>query len=136
MSFDDLASDETLTTVAGRKQREDELEQRIEAWTAQREDQASQDQLIAAGVAAYVVQNGAQCIADPQNIQRGHFIRVPQNSAGDMLLENSRYRLSRTPAEISRAGPDQGEHNFEVLSGVLGYDDDKIAGVYASLCME
>jgi len=136
MSFPDLASDETLNTAANRKLREDELEQRIAAWTAQLEDQAVQNQLITAGVAAYVVQNGAQCMNDPQNVQRGHFIRVNQNSAGEMLLENSRYRLSRTPAIVTQAGPDQGEHNFDVLSEVLGYDDDRISDVFASLCME
>lgn len=136
MSFDDLASDENLSTVAGRKRREEELEYRIAAWTARQEDQAAQEQLIAQGVAAYVVQNGSQCMEDPQNIQRGHFIRVPQNSAGELLLENSRYRLSRTPASVSKAGPDQGEHNFQVLSEALGYEEDKIADVFASLCME
>ncbi len=136
MSFDDLAADETLATAAGRKLREDELEQRIADWTSRHDGQAAQDQLIAEGVAAYVVQNGAQCMEDPQNIQRGHFIRVPQNSAGDMLLENSRYRLSRTPAVVTKAGPDQGEHNVEVLTEVLGYDGDRTADVFSSLCME
>ena len=136
MSFDDLAADETLSTAATRKLREDELEQRIADWTAQHEDQIVQDRLINAGVAAYVVQNGVQCMSDPQNIQRGHFIPLQQTSAGEMVLENSRYRLSRTPAVITRAAPDQGEHNFEVLSEVLGYNDDRIADVFASLCME
>ena len=36
MSFDDLVSDESLATAAGRKQREDELEQRVSAWNAQK----------------------------------------------------------------------------------------------------
>ena len=75
-------------------------------------------------------------MADPQNVHRDHFIRVPQRSAGEILLETSRYRLSRTPAVIARAGTDQGEHNFKVLSEFLGYDSDRIADVFASLCME
>ena len=75
-------------------------------------------------------------MADPQNVSRGHFIQAEQSSAGELLLENSRYLLSRTPAIVRQAGPDQGEHNFEVLSEVLGYDGDRIADIYASLAME
>ena len=75
-------------------------------------------------------------MADPQNVSRDHFIRAQQSSAGDLLLESSRYRFSRTPAAVTRAGPDQGEHNFEVLAEVLGYDGDRIADIYASLAME
>ena len=136
MSLDDLAADEALASVTGRKEREEELEDRMSAWTEANDAHTTQDLLIEAGVAAYVVQNAVDCIADPQNVARGHFISVEHSTVGEMKLENSRYRLSRTPAFVTRAGPNQGEHNFEVLSEVLGYDDDKIADVYASLAME
>ena len=136
MSFNDLAADEEMAIASGRKKREDDLEARVAAWTSQQDDQFIQDKLIAAGVAAYVVQDGAQCMEDIQNISRGHFIKAEQTSAGELTLENSRFRLSRTPAIISKAGPDQGEHNYEVLSEVLGYDSERIADIYASLAME
>ena len=136
MSFDDLAADQELKTASGRKKREDDLEASVVAWTSQQDDQFIQDKLISAGVAAYVVQDGAQCMADPQNISRGHFIKTEQTSAGELTLENSRFRLGRTPAVVTKAGPDQGEHNFEVLSELLGYDGDRIADIYASLAME
>jgi len=136
MSFDDLAADEALASATGRKEREEELEARISEWTEANGAHTTQDLLIEEGVAAYVVQNGVECMADPQNVARGHFIAVEHSTVGEMKLENSRYRLSRTPAVVTRAGPNQGEHNFEVLSEVLGYDGDKIADVYASLAME
>ncbi|MBT3430649.1 MAG: CoA transferase, partial [Proteobacteria bacterium] len=131
--FDDLVS---LTSLGDRKQREDELEARISSWTSGLDENDIQAALIDRGIAAYVVQNGVECMADPQNIARDHFIQVPQASVGDIMIENSRYRLSRTPARVDRAGPDQGEHNFEVLSEVLGYDGARIADIYASLAME
>ena len=136
MDFTDLMADASLKNLAGRKAREDEIEERISGWTSRFQEASIQDQLIAAGVAAYVVQNGAECLVDPQNIENNHFITVPQSSVGDLVIENSRYRLSRTPAETTHAGPDQGEHNFEVLSEILGYDGDRIADIYASLAME
>ena len=136
LGLDDLAGDESLATLEGRKLREDELEERISASTSAANENDIQHRLIEKGVAAYVVQNGVECMADPQNVARGHFVTVKQASVGDVMIENSRYRLSRTPALVTRAGPDQGEHNFEVLSEILGYDSDRIADVYASLCME
>ncbi len=136
MSLQDLAADEGLSAASARKNREDDLEARIAGWTSTHDAQEVQNLLIAAGVAAYVVQDGEQCMADPQNVSRDHFIRAQQSSAGELLLESSRYRFSRTPAVVTRAGPDQGEHNFEVLAEVLGYDGDRIADIYASLAME
>ena len=136
MSLSDLAADQGLGTLSGRKMHEDDLEVRVADWTSQRDDQFIQDTLIAAGVAAYIVQDGRQCMADTQNISRDHFIKIDQTSAGKMTLENNRFRLSRTPAIVNKAGPDQGEHNYEVLSEVLGYDSERIADVYASLAME
>ena len=136
MSFDDLAADNALSSLPGRLAREDDLEARVADWTSQHDAEEVQNRLIESGVAAYVVQDGVQCMADPQNVSRGHFIQVEQSSAGELLLENSRYHLSRTPAMVRRAGPDQGEHNFEVLSDVLGYDGERIADIYASLAME
>ena len=134
--FDDLAGQRDLDSTAGRRQREDELEERIAAWTSMHVGEDIQSQLVERGIATYVVQDGVECMADPQNVERGHFIRLPQASVGEVMIENSRYRLSRTPARVERAGPDQGEHNVEVLSEVLGYDSDRIADIYASLAME
>ncbi len=37
------------------------------------------------------------------------------------------YQLSRTPARIDWGGPTFGQHNMEVLEGILGYDGDRIA---------
>ena len=35
--------------------------------------------------------------------------------------------LSRTPGEVTHAGPVLGEHTFEILTEHLGYDSDRIA---------
>ena len=48
------------------------------------------------------------------------------------VVEASTFRLSRTPGEPERAGPTFGEHNFEVLEGLLGYDGERIAELAAA----
>ena len=45
-------------------------------------------------------------------------------------------QLSRTPADSSRAGPCLGEHSFEVLHDLLGYDVDHIADLAAAELLE
>ena len=123
-------------SVQERFAREDAIEAALGAWVAQRDVDAAEAELIALGIPAHRVQNSTECMADPQLAHREHFIEVPHSACGSFVVEASRYRLSDTPARTTRAGPTLGEHNYEVLSEVLGYDDDRIADVYAALAME
>ncbi|MEV5409894.1 hypothetical protein AB0K60_13765 [Thermopolyspora sp. NPDC052614] len=50
-----------------------------------------------------------------------------------MTVQGSRYRLSRTPAAGDRAAPTFGQHNRDVLAGLLGYDDDRIQALAEAL---
>jgi crotonobetainyl-CoA:carnitine CoA-transferase CaiB-like acyl-CoA transferase len=109
---------------------------RISDWTGAQDEDDLVASLIAAGIAAHVVQKARDCMDDPQLKHRSHFITTTHSTVGDVVLENSRFRLSKTPAVIERAGPDMGEHNVEVLTEILGYDMDKVADIFASLTME
>ena len=60
---------------------------------------------------------------------------VPHTGLGDMVVEGSRFKLSRTPGGPRHAGPELGEHNAEVLKDILGYDDERIANAFASLAV-
>jgi crotonobetainyl-CoA:carnitine CoA-transferase CaiB-like acyl-CoA transferase len=125
-----------LVTASERRAREDELEARLARWTADQDASELEARLIGAGIAAHVVQNSAEAASDPQLLDRCHFVTVPHSEAGDMVVEGSRFRLSRTPARVARAGPVLGEHNVTVLTEILCYDDERLANVLASLAME
>lgn len=131
-----LPDDQDLSTAPGRQVREEELDDLISAYTRKRSAPELQSLLTDAGVAAHMLQNSPECMNDPQLIDRQHFINVAHASLGDFVVENSRSILSRTPAQISRAGPELGEHNFHVLSEILGYSESRIADVYASLAIQ
>ena len=88
--------------------------------------------MIGAGVAAHVVQNSAECVRDPQLRHRGHFARVSHAVHGEICVEGSRFKLSRTPARVERGGPELGEHNGFVLQELLGYDPDRCADLIAA----
>lgn len=125
-----------LSSLSQRKDREDELDRALGVWSANQDGGTLQDQLIAAGIACHVVQDSEQCWHDPQYQHRKHFVPVAQAVAGETIVEGSRFQLHGTPAVIQRGPPSMGEHNVDVLAEVLGYDEDRIADVLSSLCME
>ena len=131
-----LPGDERLKHLAGRRADESELEKLITAWTRNQQAEDIQAALISVGVAAHMLQNSPECMNDPQLVAREHFISVPHASLGEFVVENSRFVLSRTPASVSRAGPEMGEHNIEVLENTLGYDGQQIANALASLALQ
>ena len=118
---DDLAADAALAGVAGRLEAAEALDTVIATWTSERDMFEAERTLQAAGVPAHAVQNSTEAVADPQLIHRGHFARVAHSTLGETVVEASRFRLSRTPARTERGGPTFGEHNFEVLTELLGY---------------
>ena len=73
------------------------------------------------------MQNSPECVADPQLLHRRHFVEVSHPVHGHSWAEQYGFRLSRTPGVPRRAGPTWGEHNEEVLMGLLGYDSDRLA---------
>ena len=55
---------------------------------------------------------------------------------GKTWVEAPAFRLHRTPGRIAWAGPTFGQHLWEVLTDVLGYDDDKAADLLATGAFE
>lgn len=136
MSLSDEANDLALKTGSGRLAKADALDKRIGQWTRMRSAQEIESILIAAGVAAHVVLNSAATLKDPQMQHREHFVTVSHASHSGLIVEGTRVKLSRTPGRVERGAPELGEHNFEVLTEILGYDGDRIADIYAALAME
>jgi crotonobetainyl-CoA:carnitine CoA-transferase CaiB-like acyl-CoA transferase len=78
------------------------------------------------------VQDPRDLANDPQFQHRDHFVSVTHSVAGATAVENSRFKLSRTPAAIDRAGPALGEDNHRVLHEILGYSDERISDLVAA----
>jgi crotonobetainyl-CoA:carnitine CoA-transferase CaiB-like acyl-CoA transferase len=114
-------------TTAGRLARQQELDALISAWTAGRDPLELQTDLQGIGVPAHLVQNSPEVVADPQLAHRDHFHEVPHEIYGTTWAEQYGFRMSRSDGTPRRSGPMWGEHNFEVLSELLGYDGDRIA---------
>jgi len=119
-----------------RRARRREIDGHISAWTQVRTPDESMAELQAAGVPAHTVGNSAEVLADPQLEHRAHHVELPHPRLGSTLIEGSRFRLSRTPAVMRRAGPTLGQDTFEILAGTLGYDADWIAELAAEEIFE
>jgi crotonobetainyl-CoA:carnitine CoA-transferase CaiB-like acyl-CoA transferase len=131
MTQPQLADDPRFGTFAARRAHREELDRRVGEWTAQRTPQDTEQMLQASGVPAHTVANTFDANDDPQLRHRGHFVAVNHAVAGETFVESSRYRFSRTPAEVTRASNALGQHNQYVLEKVLGYSDDRISELVA-----
>ncbi len=132
MGRDDLAG----LSAGERRSRHDELDELLTAWTSTTDGVTLMNRLQDAGVAAHIVQNAPELLVDPQLAHRGHFVDVAHAKQERTVVEGSRFRLSRTPASVERGGPTFGEHTFEILTGTLGYDGDRIAELAAAELLE
>ncbi|MXZ00559.1 CoA transferase [Candidatus Poribacteria bacterium] len=110
-----------------RRARSESIDAAITAWTEPQDAADIEAALQACGVPAHRVNDAADLMADPQIVAREHFLSVPHAKHGHTWVENSNFELSRTPGRPLWGGPMFGEHNMEVLEGILGYDADKVA---------
>lgn len=115
---------------------EEVSEEALAAWTAAQDRYEVQARLQAIGVPGHVVQNSPECYGDPQLEARGHYVHLDHPNGGPMVVEGSRFALSRTPARITEVGPTLGQHTFEVLTEILGYDGDRIADLAVAEALE
>jgi crotonobetainyl-CoA:carnitine CoA-transferase CaiB-like acyl-CoA transferase len=128
--------DVAVLAVDERRARALELDGLVAAWTAGHDPAAAAATLIGVDVPAHAVQNSGECAVDPQLLYQNHFVTVPHAEHGTVVVEASRLGLSATPAVIRRGPPVLGEHTVEVLTGILGYGDDRLGELFAAEALD
>jgi benzylsuccinate CoA-transferase BbsF subunit len=127
-----MVKDQRFASFADRQKNHAALDEKISAWTRGFDALGLQQKLQEAGVPAHVAANTFDMTADLQLKHRRHFVEASHGSLGKTWIENSRYRLSRTPASIERSAPTLGEHNQYVLEQILGYGEERIVELVTS----
>jgi len=112
-----------LDAAAARRAHAAELDERLRAHTAGWSGPELEARLVAAGVPAALVLNGADVARDPQLAARGHFLEIPHPEGGATAIEGPRVLLSESPATPGREVPTLGRDNERVLREMLGYDE-------------
>jgi len=116
-----------FATMRDRKENEGELDRLIAAWTRDYHPHQLMAMLQNVGVPCGVVQTAEDLFDDPQLKEREHFRFLEHQVIGRHAYNSPAYRLSKTPARLSKAGPCLGEDNEYVYKQVLGYSDEEIA---------
>lgn len=119
------ASDPRFSTLAARKQNEDELDVLIGEWTQHRTPREVMEKLQAAGVAAAAVNTLLDLFSDPQLEHRKQWNTLSHPVLEQYDYERPPFILSETPAEEFRS-PLLGEHNAYVCKELLGIPDAEI----------
>jgi len=82
-------------------------------------------------VVAAPVNTIPQAARDSHPWERRAMVEVPDFLAGTIAVSGDFWHFSRTPAVVGST-PKVGEHNEDVLGGLLGYSKDEIAKLYAN----
>ncbi|WP_229158488.1 CaiB/BaiF CoA transferase family protein, partial [Bradyrhizobium brasilense] len=123
---EDWAADAALKTAAGRRAIEGEIEAAITAWTAARDADAAMTALQSAGVASGVARLPIDLLEDPQLHARGFIQQVDRAFIGRHPQPSMPFRESDAPFAIRSVPPTLGEHNSEILGGMLGLSDAEL----------
>jgi len=125
----DLREDPSLATLADRRGAHDRIDERITAWAAQRSVDEALDALVAAGVPAATLADPRTIHTHPNFVARGFFEEVPHPVVGSVPIAGMPFRMSGVDRWIDRPAPTMGEHNHEVLVGLLGLDAERMAAL-------
>jgi crotonobetainyl-CoA:carnitine CoA-transferase CaiB-like acyl-CoA transferase len=112
--------DAELATAAGRRGREDALDEAIAAWTRERTPLDAAEQLQRAGVTAAPVLRSAEALSDQQLLHRGFVVETEHPVSGRRRHYGVPWRGAGNP-DLTPA-PLLGQHTREVLGGLLSLD--------------
>ncbi|MCH7484342.1 MAG: CoA transferase, partial [Chloroflexi bacterium] len=120
------ASDERFADLASRRENHDALDELIAGWTREQDQYEAMHRLQKAGVTAAAVLNPKQALLDPHLRERGFFDRVETEQGPRPVPHQIGARFSAFEMPSARPAPKLGEHNREVLQGLLGMSDDEV----------
>jgi formyl-CoA transferase len=132
MGQPELASDPRYASHIERGRNQGELDARIEAWTRTKTVAELEDIMIARGIPAGAMYRAPEMLADPQFAARASIIELDHPGLGSIKMQNVFPLLSRTPGRIRSLAPTTvGQHNAEILGGMLGLNAGELAQLAA-----
>jgi len=130
MGQPELIKDERFTGNPHRLENREALTELIESWMA---SMKTNDAVVAALTKARVphgpVNSPAQAVAHPHFIERGVVRTVVDPLAGEVTLPGFPFKSTDPLPLDDHATPALGEHNAEVLQGLLGMTDDEVTAL-------
>jgi len=120
--------DTRFSTRADRQANNDALEDELTEWFSERNTRDAAEHLSAHSVPCAPVNTVEQAANEPLLQEREMMMEIPDPVAGTMWVTGKSIKFGRTPMVVNPT-PLIGEHTRELLSDVLGYDDEKIGSL-------
>ncbi|MHB8577863.1 MAG: CaiB/BaiF CoA transferase family protein [Dehalococcoidia bacterium] len=111
---------------------QDELDVVIAAWTRTRDHIDVMRTLQEAGIVAVAVLDAKELVENEHLAARGFYVPIAHPDAGTIVFPGLPAHLSATPASYRLPAPGLGEHNREVLSGMLGMSAAELESLLAA----
>ena len=125
------ALDHRFQTAAGRLEHHDELDLHLQAWFADRSTAEAVDALWKLGVPVAATMLPHQQDQLEQLQDRGVFVTLEHPVAGSVTYYELPARLGSGPFPLTTApAPTLGQHNHEVLVGLLGLTEDELGALH------
>ena len=126
MGRPELGDDPRFATHVARGEHQVELDELIAEWTAT-VDAAELGRLMNShGVPNGQIYRAPEMLQDEHFAEREAIVWVDTDDFGAVPMQNVVPKLSDTPGSVGWSGPLLGEHNSEVLGGLLGLSDETI----------
>jgi crotonobetainyl-CoA:carnitine CoA-transferase CaiB-like acyl-CoA transferase len=120
-----------FSTLAGRKENEDELDKLVEQWTVNHSAEEVMMIMQQAGVEAGVVQGMEDIVENcPQLDHRNYWWMLEHPEIGKTKNAGNSYILSKTPYQLQRPAPCFGEHTGYVCTQLLGMSDEEFVDLF------
>jgi len=123
----ELIGDPRFIDRQARLRNSSELDPLVQEWTQVRAAEEVMATLQAANVPAGVVQTGADLVGDPQLRHRACFAKFDDSRIGPFEIPRSALVFRDLKQEPLRLPADLGSDNEQILSEILGYDQETIA---------
>jgi crotonobetainyl-CoA:carnitine CoA-transferase CaiB-like acyl-CoA transferase len=112
-----------FATLQSRKEHEDELDQKIGAWTTGFTAREITEKLQVLGIRAGIVNTMRDIYSDPQLKHRKQWVELEHPEIGKMHYQRPPFFLTRTPSGPERRDPLLGEHNSYFYQELLGLSE-------------
>ncbi len=126
MGREELAASPEFAGQEARSKQVSELDQIVEEWTQGRSPEEVMKKLQEEGIAAGVVENGADLMEDPQLRHRNYFEHFPVSSFGPMEVPRSALRFGGMSDDPLALPSKLGQDTEAILKDLLEYDEETI----------
>lgn len=108
------------------------LDEVIAAWTRPQQAHALMSRLQRLGIPAAATHAASTLLRDPHLVARGFWQWRERAAVGSQPNPSPPYRTGAAPVPVRTPAPTMGQHNREVLAGILGLTDDALGELEAA----